>query len=82
MNERLEQAVEKVIYWTRAYRDSLRKFNETHDEKYRFKIFENHTHVISSGEWLRIVYQEETGKDITPIGNLPKFDDRNEEPLI
>jgi len=78
MSNRLEQAIEKVIYWGNAYQHSRDKFLETSDLRYANKMEMNRVHVLSSAEWLKKVYEEETGKKVTRIGKLPEVEELNE----
>ncbi len=78
MDKRLEHAIEKVIYWSKAYSDSRKKFNETNDDKYDVACSSNYIHLLASSSWLGRVYEEETGKKITKIGNLPEVGGLNE----
>ena len=83
MNKRLEQAIEGVIYWRKAYVHSRERFNETQEPRYNEKIAENYLHILSSSEWLKQVYEQETGKKVTTIGNLPEVEVLNESfPII
>lgn len=80
MNERLEKAIEGIIFWRNAYVDSRQRFTETGDPKYADRMGINYIHLLSSSEWLKRVYEEETGKKVTTIGNLPEVQKLNESP--
>ena len=79
MNERLEKSIERLIYWGRVYRSSREKFIETSDPRYSEKMDRCLRYIITGTESLKIRYEEETGKDVRTIGNMPDFKKESEE---
>lgn len=79
MDERIEEAIQDLIYWKNAYTHSRNRYVETGgDPKYQVRMSANYLHILSSAEWLKRVYEEKTGKKVTTIGNLPEVDILNE----
>ncbi len=75
MNNRLKKSIEKVIYWNKAYRNSRKKFGETKKEKDALTRERFYFHFLASARRLCEVYEEETGKKVTQIGNLPDIEE-------
>jgi len=73
MKERLEKAIESVIYWSKVYTHNRTKFNKTENKIYDMMRVDSYIHLLASSDWLGQVYEEETGKKIRKIGNLPEF---------
>tara|TARA_Y100000310_G_C20219880_1_gene595255 strand:- start:227 stop:475 length:249 start_codon:yes stop_codon:yes gene_type:complete len=72
MSERIKKAIEKVIYWKGVYAHCRKRLDVTCLLKYERKMQLAKTHLLSSLEWLKCVYEEEEKKKVVTIGNLPE----------
>lgn len=76
MNTRISHAIEKLIYWRKVYeinREKLLTCTAVIRPDVEDTLEDVRIHLLSSTKWLEIVYEEETGKKITKIGNLPEI---------
>lgn len=79
MSGRLEKAIEKLIYWRNAYVHCRKRCVESNDSRYSDILGSNYIQLLSCSEWLKTVYEEESGKKITKVGNLPEVEVLTEE---
>lgn len=78
-DKKLENAIEKAIYWYKKYVLIRESYNKENNEEIKEMLLERmdmmRTHIFSSCNYLTKIYESATGRTVERVGNLESIEE-------